>query len=107
MPEISSRNGIGATRKGGSACKYPALLVFLLTVTPAFSKTVPATDNFWRLVAPIAWTSAGFAWIYCLVWVFIEGWAKLRVYRHLKLNAKRRRKFLERVQERCTRDEKL
>jgi alpha,alpha-trehalase len=51
MPEISTRDGIGATRKGRSAGKYTALLVFLLTVPPAFSQSVPVTDNLWRLVA--------------------------------------------------------
>ena len=36
---------------------------------------------------------------FCLVWVFIEDWAKLQVYRHLELGAKRHLKFLGRVQE--------
>lgn len=51
------------------------------------------------LVTPIAWKYIGFVWIYCIVWVFIEDWAKLHVYHHLELGAKRHRKFLERIQE--------
>ncbi len=76
-----------------------ALAGLLFAKAAAFFQTVPATDNFWRLVAPIAWKYVGFVWAYCLVWVFIEDWAKLHVYRHLELSAKRHRKFLERVQE--------
>ena len=53
--------------------------------------------GFGWLVAPIAWKYVGFVWIYCLVWVFIEDWAKLRVYRHLELSTKRHRKFLEQI----------
>lgn len=51
------------------------------------------------LVAPIAWKYVGFVWLYCLVWVIIEDWAKLRVYRHLEFNTKRHREFLERMKE--------
>jgi H+-transporting ATPase len=45
------------------------------------------------LVAPIAWKYVGFVWLYCLIWVFIEDWAKLHVYRHLELRGKHHRKF--------------
>jgi H+-transporting ATPase len=41
----------------------------------------------------------GFVWGYCLVWVFIEDWAKLQVYRHLELKSKWHFKFLEQIQE--------
>jgi len=34
------------------------------------------------LITPIGWSSAGLIWVYCIVWVFIEDWAKLAVYRH-------------------------
>jgi H+-transporting ATPase len=49
------------------------------------------------LVAPIAWKYVGFVWIYCLIWVFIEDWVKLRVYHQLELNAKWHRDFLDRI----------
>jgi H+-transporting ATPase len=51
------------------------------------------------LVTPISWTNIGIVWAYSIGWVFIEDWAKLRVYRHLEFNTKRHRKFLERIQE--------
>ncbi len=35
------------------------------------------------LVAPISWANAGLIWAYCIVWIFIEDWAKLLVYRRL------------------------
>jgi H+-transporting ATPase len=51
------------------------------------------------LVAPISWTDIGLVWGYCLVWVFIEDWAKLAVYHHLKLASPRHRGFIGRLQE--------
>jgi H+-transporting ATPase len=51
--------------------------------------------GFGFLVASIPWAYIGLIWGYCLVWVFIEDWAKLRVYHHLQLTGKRHRKFLD------------
>ncbi len=51
------------------------------------------------LVTPIAWSQIGFVWIYCLVWVFVEDWVKLTVYRHLDLAGRHHRRFLQRVHE--------
>ncbi|MGC8471504.1 MAG: plasma-membrane proton-efflux P-type ATPase [Acidimicrobiales bacterium] len=51
------------------------------------------------LVTPIAWSQIGFVWIYCLVWVFVEDWVKLAVYRHLDLSGHHHQRFLQRVQE--------
>lgn len=53
--------------------------------------------GFGWLVAPIAWKYIGFVWAYCLVWVFIEDWAKLHVYHHLELSEKYHRQFFERI----------
>jgi H+-transporting ATPase len=49
------------------------------------------------LVTPISWTNIAVVWAYSMGWVFIEDWAKLRVYRHLELNTKRHRDFLEKI----------
>jgi H+-transporting ATPase len=51
------------------------------------------------LVTPIPWESIGLIWGYCLVWIFIEDWAKLSVYRHLNLREPRHRSFLNRIKE--------
>jgi H+-transporting ATPase len=50
------------------------------------------------LVAPIPWSYIGLIWGYCLVWMFIEDWAKLQLYCHLELSGKRHRSFLDCVQ---------
>jgi H+-transporting ATPase len=52
------------------------------------------------LVEPIPWSHVGLIWGYCLVWVFIEDWAKLQLYRHLELSGKQHRSFIGFVQER-------
>jgi H+-transporting ATPase len=55
--------------------------------------------GFGFLVAPIPWSDIGLIWGYCVVWVFIEDFAKLQLYSHLELSGKRHRSFLDRVQE--------
>ncbi|HEX4086320.1 MAG TPA: plasma-membrane proton-efflux P-type ATPase [Chthoniobacteraceae bacterium] len=55
--------------------------------------------GFGWLVTPIAWKYVGFVWAYCIVWVFIEDWAKMHVYHHLELSASRHRKFLGLIKE--------
>ncbi|GAB6909705.1 putative enzyme [Desulfosarcina cetonica] len=49
------------------------------------------------LVTPISWANIGLVWAYCLVWMFIEDWAKLGVYRHMDLSKPRHRAFLRRI----------
>jgi H+-transporting ATPase len=46
-------------------------------------------------VTAIPWTYIGLIWLYCLVWIFIEDFAKLRVYRHLDLDTPRHQAFLK------------
>jgi H+-transporting ATPase len=53
--------------------------------------------GFGWIVAPIPWSYVGLVWAYCLVWVFIEDWAKLHVYHHLQLSGKRHLAFVGRV----------
>jgi H+-transporting ATPase len=55
--------------------------------------------GFGFLVAPIPWSYVALIWGYCLVWVFVEDWAKLHVYHHLELSARHHRPFLKRAQE--------
>jgi H+-transporting ATPase len=54
--------------------------------------------GFGLLVARLPWIYVGIVWGYCLVWVFIEDWAKLQVYHHLALSGKHHRSFLDRLQ---------
>ncbi len=51
--------------------------------------------GFGWLVTPIPWSWIGYVWLYCLAWIFIEDWAKQRVYFHLGLATKRHRSFLD------------
>ncbi|MCB2185219.1 MAG: plasma-membrane proton-efflux P-type ATPase [Deltaproteobacteria bacterium] len=45
-------------------------------------------------VAPLAWDMVGLVWAYCLVWVFVEDWAKIAVYQHLAHRGPRHQRFL-------------
>ncbi len=51
------------------------------------------------LVVPISWATAGIVWAYALVWIFVEDWAKLEVYKHLNINNKHHEKFLNILKE--------
>ena len=48
-------------------------------------------------VAAIPWEYVGLIWAYCIVWLFIEDWAKLVVYGHLAMDRPADRRFLGRV----------
>lgn len=50
--------------------------------------------GFGLLVSPIPWAYVGLIWLYCLVWVVIEDWAKLAVYRHLNRSMSHHKGFL-------------
>ena len=51
------------------------------------------------LITPISWPLIGLVWGYAIVWVFIEDWAKLAVYRHLGHAGAHHTRFLNRLQE--------
>jgi H+-transporting ATPase len=57
--------------------------------------------GFGFLVAPIPWSLIGLIWGYCIVWVFIEDWAKVHLYNHLEMSGKSHRRFIERIHERA------
>lgn len=86
---------VARTRKPFLTRPYPAPI--LLTAILGTQGIAALIVGFGILVTPIAWKYVGFVWIYCLIWVFIEDWAKLRVYRHLEFNTRRHRQFLERI----------
>ena len=88
---------VARTRRPFLSKPYPALVLLLAILgTQGLAALIV---GFGWLVTPIPWRYVGFVWIYCLIWVFIEDWAKLQVYRHLELRTKRHRTFLERIQE--------
>jgi len=88
---------VARTRRPFFSKPYPApVLMMAILGTQGVAAMIV---GFGWLVSPIAWKYVGFVWIYCIAWIFIEDWAKLRVYRHLELDTKRHRKFLELIKE--------
>lgn len=64
---------------------YPApILLLAIAATQTIAVMIV---GFGILVTPIPWIYVAYVWAYCLVWVFIEDWAKLQVYHHLQLRA--------------------
>jgi H+-transporting ATPase len=87
---------VARTRRPFFSKPYPAPVLLLAILG---TQTVAALIvGFGFLVEPIPWSYVGLVWGYCLVWVFVEDWAKLHVYRHLALTGKRHAAFLDRVQ---------
>jgi H+-transporting ATPase len=74
----------------------PVLLLAVLTTQAAAALIV----GFGIIVDGIPWSLVGLVWAYCLVWVFIEDWAKIQVYHHLDLRGERHYRFLSRLQRR-------
>jgi H+-transporting ATPase len=86
---------VARTKRPFLSKPYPApLLLGAILLTQAAAALIV---GFGFLVVAIPWRYVGLIWGYCLVWVFIEDWAKLRVYHHLQLTGKRHRTFLERA----------
>jgi H+-transporting ATPase len=76
---------------------YPApILLIAILCTQGIAAAIV---GFGLLVTPIPWLYVGIVWGYCLVWVFIEDWAKLQVYKHLNSSSGHHIKFLNRVKE--------
>jgi H+-transporting ATPase len=74
---------------------YPALpLLIAILGTQSLAAMIV---GFGFLVDPIPWAYVGLVWGYCLVWVFIEDWAKLQMYHHLEFSGKHHSTFLERL----------
>jgi len=89
---------VARTRRPFLTRPFPAgALLWSAIITKALATLLVAFGL--GLVAPISWESIGLVWGYCLVWVFIEDWAKLNVYHHLNFNKPRHRSFLSRIKE--------
>ncbi|MEJ2634122.1 MAG: plasma-membrane proton-efflux P-type ATPase [Calditrichia bacterium] len=84
------------SRKSFVTSPYPATI--LLVAIFATQGVAAMIVGFGFLMAKIPWSYVGFIWGYCIVWAFIEDWAKLHVYKHLELRAGHHRKFLGKVQ---------
>ncbi|MCG6963968.1 MAG: plasma-membrane proton-efflux P-type ATPase [Acidobacteria bacterium] len=88
---------VARTRRPFLSKPYPApILLGAILTTQVLAVLIVA---FGFLVAPLPWPYIALIWGYCLVWVFIEDWAKLGVYRHLSPSVPRSHSFLNRIQE--------
>jgi H+-transporting ATPase len=86
---------VARTRRPFLTKPFPApVLLLAILATQALAAMIV---GFGWLVTPIPWGYVGFVWAYCLVWVFLEDWAKLHVYHHLQLSGKQHRRFLRHV----------
>jgi H+-transporting ATPase len=88
---------VARTKRQFLTSPYPAPI--LLGAIVATQALAAAIVGFGLLVTRLPWIYVGIIWGYCLVWVFIEDWAKLQVYHHLGLSGKHHRSFLDRIQE--------
>ncbi len=89
---------VARTRRPFLTKPYPSSLLLWSAVGTKLLVTVFVAFGF-GLVAPISWSIIGLVWAYCIVWVFIEDFAKLEVYKHLDLQSKWHRKYLDLVNE--------
>ena len=88
---------VARTKRPFLSKPYPApILLAAILCTQAVAAMIV---GFGILVTRISWSYVGLIWGYCLVWVFIEDWAKMQVYRHLELSGKHHQNFLQRVRE--------
>ncbi len=77
---------------------YPAkVLLFAILGTQIVAALIV---GFGILVTPIPWSYVGYIWAYCIIWIFIEDWAKQQVYHHLKLTGKHHRRFISKLKQR-------
>jgi H+-transporting ATPase len=76
---------------------YPAPV--LLGAIIATQTLAAMIVGFGLLVVRLPWIYVGYVWAYCLIWVFIEDWAKMHVYHLLGLSGSHHRSFLDRLTE--------
>jgi len=88
---------VARTRKPFLSRPHPAPVVLWSAIVTKVMATLLVAFGL-GLVAPISWLDIGLIWGYCLVWIFIEDWAKLATYHHMDLSGPRHRSFLDRLQ---------
>jgi H+-transporting ATPase len=86
---------VARTRRPFFSKPYPAPILLGAILTTQV--TAALIVGFGLLMAQLPLSYIGLIWVYCLVWIFIEDWVKLSVYRHLNLSERRHLSFLDRV----------
>jgi H+-transporting ATPase len=86
---------VARTRKPFWASPYPApAMIWSALATKALATACVGLGWF---VAAVPWQYVGLIWGYCIIWLFIEDWAKLVVYDHLALEHPAQHRILGRV----------
>jgi H+-transporting ATPase len=81
------------TKKSFLSKPYPAkILTAAIISTPIIASLIVGYGIF---MSAIPWSYIALIWVYCIIWAFIEDWAKLEVYKHLNLSGKRHKNFLD------------
>jgi H+-transporting ATPase len=88
---------VARTKRPFLSRPYPAPVLLIAVLATQIMAAMIV--GFGLLVTAIPWIYVGLVWGYCLIWVFIEDWAKLNVYHHLGLTGKRHMSFLDRLRE--------
>lgn len=80
---IAGHLTIFVTRTRGNFWKHAPSKTLLLAVL--FTQVIASFIAVYGLfMAPIGWEKAGLVWIYCIIWLFIEDFAKIFVYKMIK-----------------------
>ncbi|HKJ46812.1 MAG TPA: plasma-membrane proton-efflux P-type ATPase [Balneolales bacterium] len=83
---------VARTKKPFYTKPYPSKLLSVAIIsTPVIAALLVGMGIF---VTAIPWSYIGYVTLYCIVWLFIEDWAKLWVYRHITLTHKHHLRFL-------------
>jgi len=84
---------VARTKKPFYSKPYPSKMLFgAILGTQILAALIAGLGWF---MTPIPWSYIGLVWAYCLVWLFIEDWAKMRTYHNIQMSGKRHRKFLD------------
>jgi H+-transporting ATPase len=83
---------VARTKKPFYTKPYPSKLLSVAIIsTPVIAALIVGMGIF---VTAIPWSYIGYVTLYCIVWLFIEDWAKLWVYRHISLTHNHHLRFL-------------
>jgi H+-transporting ATPase len=77
---------------------YPSPLLLWSAVLTKLLATLFVVYPF-GLIAAISWSQVALIWGYCIAWIFLEDLAKLFVYSHLDMAARRHQRFLRVVKQ--------
>jgi H+-transporting ATPase len=84
---------VARTRRPFFTEPFPArLLLAAVLSTQTIAALIVGLGLF---VTAIPWSWVGYVWLYCIAWMFIEDWAKLRVYHHFDLTGVEHGRFLK------------